>query len=205
MNIWWVIVIAIISVPVFFLVRWILSIKNTQEDIERAGGFNEWSKHIEDRIAQSDEEIRRKEEIIRLSDEVLKRSDVFSNTLSTLEQQIKQNLFSDAELAEIAKDKEHSNDLSLLSTRASEQIIKPMEQKVRLIKEQTKLIEKGTVFTETPISKKNDDKKRTLDAEIETVNKKITACNEQLFASYAKIEQWVELGKTRAAKQAPGA
>lgn len=228
MNIWWIvaIVVVVISIPVILFFRLGFQMKREDEEIERAGGFDKWSKSIKDQIAENDKRIqqnneivRQNDEIIRRSNEVVRRSDMFSNALSTLEQQLKQNLFSDIELAEIAKDKAHSEDLALLSVETSEQLIELVEQQTKLIGQRTKLIEQQTVLINKPISKENNEKIKALDAEIktldakakaldakaETADKKVIACNEKLFASYDKIKQWVELGKTRAAKQTPGA
>ena len=197
---WWIIVVAIIAIPIVLFLRWGLSLRKGQKEIERVGGIETWSKNIDDQIAKNNERTQRGNERNLHSDETIRRNDVFSNTLTILEKQLGESLFSDVELEEITKDRQRSTNLLQRSTQITEQTTKSIEKG-------TKLIEKRTTLINKPISKANTEKIRALDteiakldAEVEAADKQVIACDEELFASYAKIEQWVELGKTREAK-----
>jgi len=189
---------------------------------------NERVQRNNERVQRYDESIRKSNELIQRNDEAIRKGNAFSDTLVILERQLEQGLFSDAELAEITNDKQRPIDLALHSAELTEQSIASQEKETALTKEitkfteeTTKLIEKQTTLINKGLTKENNEKIRALDVEIKALNarehtleakqsvftkereaieSRIIACDEELFASFAKVEQWVELGKTRLAK-----
>ena len=84
-----------------------------------------------------------------------------------LEQQIRSNLFTVVEVSEITRQQERINELARHTTKA---------------------IRHSTNLT---LSWKDRHE------EVKEADKKVIAYDEELLACYAKIEQWVELGKQR--------
>ena len=175
---WWIIAAAVvILVLVALFVRWGLSWKRHFEEIERAGGIDEWSKGIRERIAQ-------KENVARSSNDATRRNNEFTDAVNILEGQIRQMLFSDVELAEITKDHNRANELILRATTATNKLKKLTGDELRLIK---KFKSKGDA-----------EKRRILESKIEDAEREVIACDKAVFASYEKIGKWVEIGKARA-------
>jgi len=200
---WWIIggaVVVIVAIPVIWFARLMSKEGKELEEIERAGGVDAWSKNTRDRISKNDESVRRSKARVQKMEEASRKTNDFSDILNALEQQLGQSLFSDVELKEITENKEHLTDLSSHATDVANQATKLMEKHIELTERATKLVEKG-------ISKENTEKLDSLyagidsiDAKLEVADKDIIACEQALFVSRTKVEQWVELGKTRSAK-----
>ena len=185
------IVLGIIAIIVLYVVIWVIRGSRSHEFLEREQKRNkeilerndEQLRRNDERIRRNDERIRRSGESIKYSEETARKMKETSKTLDILERQVRNNLFTETEMLEITREKNHVTQLTLRAVEATDAL-------TRLIKKQPKLI----------LSLKDKDEEVwALDKEIEEMDQKVRAYDEELLACFPAIEKWIELGRQREA------
>lgn len=200
---WWIILtilLVAITIPVIWFMRLMSKQGKANEEIERVGGIEAWSKGLRDRIHKNDESMRRSRERTLRMTTASQETNEFSNTISLLEQQLKQVAFSDVELEEVIEDKRRLTDISLQAQKLADRMTELSEEHMKLFNRAIKLVEKGTSkesSEQLSILYANID---SLESELDSVDRENINITEKLHVSRSKIEQWITLGNSRTGK-----
>ena len=155
-----------------------------QKELEEAGGYDAWVEKNEKELNEELEKLdQKRDEYVEHNQKVRKKAEDYSKALGVLERQIQKHLFTEAEILEITKEK-------IYATEIAERATKTTDEHAELMWKQTKLA--GSL-------RNRNDELRALEKEDDELRKKVIAYGEEVFACYAAIEKWIELGKQREA------
>ena len=183
---WWIlyIILGLLAIIVLYAVVWVIRGSRSQEFLEKEQEINRKKLELYDeRLRRNDNIIAQSNERVKYSEEFAKKAKDYSAKLDILERQIRNNLFTEAEMLEITKEKDHATEVALRSVEATNVLIK-------LTKKSTQLILSW---------KDKNEEILALEKEIEEVDKEVRAYDKEVLACFPAIERWIDLGRQREA------
>jgi len=204
---WWIWILIVIGIIAVLFIAWYISFsigvskaKKEQEEVKRVGGLDSWLENSKRQREENEKRMERANRVIKQMEKSYQKNSIFSASFNSLEQQLKQNLFSDSELEEVLKDKQLFVDISTQATNDTNQLTALINKQIEIGKKELALIKKtATKERSEQISILSTDQ-GNLDIEIEAILKNLVEQDKTILASHTKIEQWVALGKSREGK-----
>ena len=204
---WWIWILIVIGIIAVLFIAWYISFsigvskaKKEQEEVKRVGGLDSWLENSKRQREENEKRMERANRVIKQMEKSYQKNSIFSASFNSLEQQLKQNLFSDSELEEVLKDKQLFVDISTQATNDTNQLTALINKQIEIGKKELALIKKtATKERSEQISILSTDQ-GNLDIEIEAILKNLLEQDKTILASHTKIEQWVALGKSREGK-----
>ena len=155
-----------------------------QKELEEAGGYDAWVEKNERELKEDIAELDKKhDEYAEHSRKIGRAAKDYSRACDILEHQIRNNLFTETEILEITKEKNHATEVAKRATKATDDYTK-------LMWKQTKLA--GSF-------RDRSKELQALEKEDREAREKVFAYDEEVLACYAVIEKWIALGRQREA------
>ena len=204
---WWIWILIVIGIIAALFIAWYISFsigvskaKKEQEEVKRVGGLDSWLENSKRQREENEKRMERAHSVIKQMEKSYQKNSIFSASFNSLEQQLKQNLFSDSELEEVLKDKQLFVDISTQATNDTNQLTALINKQIEIGKKELALIKKTATKERSEQISILGTEQRNLDIEIEAILKNLVEQDKTILASHTKIEKWVALGKSREGK-----